>query len=357
MKRNRNRLVAAVAIPAVVVAGAIAIPAAAGAAPSLPARTAQEVLELVSESADVAYSGTVEQDSDLGLPAIPTTGQSDEASTALEFLTGSHSVRVFTDGGDGQRLQVLDRLAERDVIRNGDEVWLYSSREKEATHLTFPDGDSATEDSRAGRYTPAEIAERLISSIDPTTAVEVGENSRIAGRAVYEVTLTPDSDATLVGSASLSVDADTGLPLEVQVTARGEDTPAFSVGFSEIDYSEPDAALFDFTPPADAEVTEKSIDAPEPDAAREQAAGDAAASLPQPTVIGEGWETIVELPVGEVESGDLSEDQAAMLDNFTTAADGGRALETALVSVFLTDDGRVLAGAVPVSALQAAATQ
>jgi hypothetical protein len=39
----------------------------------------------------------------------------------------------------------------------------------------------------------------------------------------------------------------------------------------------------------------------------------------------------------------------------TTAAAGGRVLHTALVNVLLTDDGRVLAGAVPVSTLESAA--
>ena len=355
MKQAWGRLIPAVGIPIIVVGAAIAVPVAAGAAPSLPAKTAQDVLELISTSSDVAYSGTVEQDSDLGLPELPATGQ-DEASTALEFLTGSHSVRVFTDGAGGQRLQVLDQLAERDVIRNGDEIWLYRSRDKEATRLTFS-GSMTPDDARMTQPpTPAELADRLIAGIDPTTSVEVGENARVAGRAVYELTLTPDSDGTLVGSVSLSVDAETGLPLEVEVTARGQDDPAFSVGFSEIDFSAPDGALFDFTPPADAEVTEKTIDAPEPREAQKTPAD--AAEYPRPTISGEGWETVIDVALPASASvGELPADQSALLDSATTAVEGGRALETALVSVLLTDDGRVLAGAVPVSALQAAAAQ
>jgi hypothetical protein len=41
----------------------------------------------------------------------------------------------------------------------------------------------------------------------------------------------------------------------------------------------------------------------------------------------------------------------------TTPVAGGRALSTSLVSVLLTDDGRVFAGAVPVSRLEAVAAQ
>ncbi len=50
----------------------------------------------------------------------------------------------------------------------------------------------------------------------------------------------------------------------------------------------------------------------------------------------------------------LDAEQLALLDSLTTPVEGGRALQTALVSVLLTDDGRVLAGAVPVDVLVAA---
>ena len=46
---------------------------------------------------------------------------------------------------------------------------------------------------------------------------------------------------------------------------------------------------------------------------------------------------------------------ATLLDQLTTRVPQGRLLSTALVSVLLTDDGRVLVGAVPPEALQAAA--
>ena len=46
---------------------------------------------------------------------------------------------------------------------------------------------------------------------------------------------------------------------------------------------------------------------------------------------------------------------AALLDQVTTAVDGGRVLQTSLVSVFLADDGRVWVGAVDTDALRAAA--
>jgi hypothetical protein len=66
------------------------------------------------------------------------------------------------------------------------------------------------------------------------------------------------------------------------------------------------------------------------------------------TTTGEGWTTVVELPAGDTSA-------LGSLDAITTATDGGRVLSSALLTVLLTDDGRVLAGAVPVDTLRAAA--
>jgi hypothetical protein len=55
-------------------------------------------------------------------------------------------------------------------------------------------------------------------------------------------------------------------------------------------------------------------------------------------------------PLGNLDAG-----SARLLDELTTSVDGGRALQTSLVSVLLLDGGRILVGAVPIASLQAAA--
>ncbi|MFI5061004.1 MAG: hypothetical protein ACHP7F_06130, partial [Actinomycetales bacterium] len=75
---------------------------------------------------------------------------------------------------------------------------------------------------------------------------------------------------------------------------------------------------------------------------------------PKPVVTGNGWDAIVTLPAG---SAPASLTSSPLFAELTTAVSGGRALSTSLVSVLVTADGRVIAGAVPVSALQAVAAQ
>ncbi|MET3637763.1 LolA family protein [Curtobacterium oceanosedimentum] len=346
------------AIAPVVVAGAIAAPVIANAASEPVAGsdpTAADVLASITASRTAQYSGTLSQTSDLGLPELPSgSGGSSlegDASDVLGLLTASHTARLYVGGEDEQRFQLTQQLAEQDVVRNGSDVWTWDSKARKAVHLTLPAGSDAP---TAGATTPAQAAERAVAAITPSTRVSAPTTVRVAGHEAWQVTLTPRSDDTLVGTVRLAVDQQTGLPLRVTVTAAGQQDPAFQVGFTSLDYGAPDARLFDFTPPAGAEVTTKDLSAAQQSGQGGRAHGGERGGV-EPTVTGSGWDTVVELPAGDPARTTRDTDATALLDQLTKPVDGGRALQTSLVSVYLTDDGRVLAGAVPVSALVAAA--
>ena len=364
MMRNRLRWLPAIAVPALIAAGVVA--ASASGDNQLPERSPAEVLALVAEHPDTSFSGTVEQESELGLPEIPAEGQGavPEAAEALEWLSGSHSVRVFADGPTRARFQVLDQLAERDVVVNGSHLWLYDSRGKTAVHVTLP-----AEYPSVSRLNPVDVAERLLTKLDASTAVALGTNVTVAGRAAYSLVLTPRTPDTLVGSVSVAVDGETGMPLSVSVLARGQNDPAISVAFTELSLQTPESALFEFTPPPGTDVTEHPI--PEkPDADTPQLDAPPPSDVPQhsdkpevaeppapepddPILSGSDWTTVVELPAASAPTDLFSSPLFAQL---TRAVDGGRLLSTALVNVLITDDGRVFVGAVPVHLLQAAVT-
>ena len=140
MTRKWLRWLPAVAVPAVIAAGALAgsLPASAG--DPLPPKTPEQVLQLIAQHREPALSGTLEQSSELGLPELPKTGAgSDSSGTAwLELLTGPHTARVYRDGPDNARVQVMDRLAERNAVRHGNEVWFYNSKDNTAAHAPAP---------------------------------------------------------------------------------------------------------------------------------------------------------------------------------------------------------------------------
>lgn len=356
MKKSVRWLPAVIA-PALIVAGAITIPAVANAATTLPDKTPQQVLAMIAGAKDAAYSGTVEQSSDLGLPQLPSTGSgsragSDSTSQLLDLLTADHSARIFVDGAQKQRVQVLDQLAERDVIRNGSQLWTYDSKTKTATHSTRSPSDATPAPSAAPSteaLSPAQLADRFIQAIEPSTTLHVTSTARVAGRAVYQLALAPRSGTTLVAGVTLSVDGKTGVPLKVVVDARGQKSDAFSVGFRSIDFSTPAAELFRFAPPAGTTVT-----TPTKPAKPGPVPNDPDKGAVKPSVTGSGWDSIVELPA-DTATKVTGSSQSKLLGELTTAVPGGRALQTSLISVLLMTDGRVLLGAVPIATLEAAA--
>ena len=352
MSRTWLRWMPAVVVPVLIASAAVAVPLTANAAVNLPTKTPAQVLALIAGEKVTALSGTLSQNSSLGLPELPATGADASAGSALELLTGSHTARVFVDGAAKQRVQVLDRMAERDLVRNGSDVWLYDSKKKTAVHSTLGERAQGASKPEESIPTPDQLAATLLKSVDSTTIVSLGSDLRVAERTAYNLVLTPKASETLVGSVSIAVDSETGLPLSVELFARSQKTPAFSVGFSKLDLGTPDASLFVFTPPAGAKVTEK---APKADSTRPTTPHSPAE---KPTISGTGWDAIVAIPAGTSVAGEksLSVSSSPLFGKLTTSVTGGHLFHTSLVNVLLTDDGRVFAGSVPVAKLQAAAT-
>ncbi|MFF1829338.1 outer membrane lipoprotein carrier protein LolA [Paenarthrobacter sp. NPDC058040] len=368
MSRAKQRWLPALLIPLALIAAILVGSIQAGAAPSLPPKSAAEILAMIAKTSVRAFSGTVSQEANLGLPDVGTgVGAAAGAGSALEFLSGSHTARVYVDAPGQARVQVLDRMAERDVIVNGTDAWFYNSSDNSVVHAALPSrtGTSGTEvpparQPRYGELTPEALATRFLAAVDSSTEVTVGGASTVAGRSAYSLTLTPRSADTLVDSVTINADSETGFPLGVTVKAKGQAEPAYSLAFTELVLSAPDAALFTFTPPAGATVKEEIVAAkpapplpvpetttPAPDAPR-------AMPLPHPgpSITGEGWGSVMALPAGSAPAGLLSNPQ---LSQVLQPVAGGRALTTSLVSVLILDDGRVLAGMVPLDRLESAA--
>ena len=59
-------------------------------------------------------------------------------------------------------------------------------------------------------------------------------------------------------------------------------------------------------------------------------------------MLGSGWSTVV-----ETSGVQLPESAEGMLGQLSTPVEGGRTITSALLSVLLTDDGRMLVGSVP----------
>lgn len=337
-------VVAAAVVAGTVVGTSVLPSASADSRPSdLAPRTAAQLLADLGSARTTALSGTVVQTSRLGLPELPGAGGT---TGPASLATGSHTLRVWADGAERQRVALLGTLAEYDVVRSGRDVWTYSSGKDEAVHYTLPaqEAGTAAPAPATAPKTPAEAADAALAAIDPTTEVTTQSAVRVAGRPARLLVLTPRDTTTLVGSVRLAVDAATSAPLRVQVfSTKDAARPAVELGFTDVTFTRPDADVFAFTAPPGATVVEKAAPtAPATRPARPEGAA--------PTVLGTGWSRIAVLS-----GADLTPAQQQQVGQLTRRLPEGRLLTTALVSALLTDDGRLLVGAVTPAALRAAA--
>ena len=102
--------------------------------------------------------------------------------------------------------------------------------------------------------TPQQAADQILAKVGKTTLVSVQDNVMIAGEPSYQLVLAPKDHRSLVGRVVIAVDGKYGVPLRVQLYAKGASSPAFQVGYTALQFVAPDAANFAFTPPHGAKV-------------------------------------------------------------------------------------------------------
>ncbi|MGW6703653.1 LolA family protein [Streptomyces sp. NPDC054956] len=400
----KTRKAARYAVPVAVfgvVAGTIAmVPAFANSGgPDLPQVTAQQLIEKIAASDVQQLSGSAKISTDLGLPSLAsgllggngvTGGSADPQDKVAQLASGTHTFRVAADGPDKQRLTFVDGKDEYSLVHNGDDIWGYDSKSKEAFHEKAPaDAGKGGKEGKTGERktgdrlaaTPQEIAQELLKAAGPTTDVGVGDTAQVAGRDAYQLVLKPKASGSTVASVKIAVDAKNGVPLRVQVLSTDGGKPIVDAGFTKVDFAKPAADTFAFTPPKDAKVNEGGAEhgkgnhkdgglgALESIPGLSGITGGAGAGKGDLKVIGEGWTTIARIETGApnglkdlegaAKDGKAPKEAKQFLDALGDKVSGkfgeGRIFKTRVVNALITDDGKVYVGAVTKDALVSAA--
>ena len=195
----------------------------------------------------------------LGLPSLGNLGGSVPGSIT-DLLAGTHNATIAHDGPTKVKVTMQGQLAESSWIRNGSDVWAWSSTMQTAKHVKMAadstDNSATTPMAGMESVNRAAMASSMLAMVDPTTTVSVRASAYVAGRAAYELVLVPRSAASTVGELVLAIDAATGTPLDARIVAKGQTAPALELGFSSITFATPAPATFAFTPAAGVTVSE-----------------------------------------------------------------------------------------------------
>ena len=420
-----KRWIPSFVVPAVVAAGVIAAPLQANAV-DLPDLSPLEVMSLMDGSV-AGFQGTVVKSSNLGLPAlelssmmtpdmaaemedkipegfedfVPAILESNLFTQAIELIAGTHKMRVYASD-QGMRVQILDTMSQRDLILNASEIWAYDARSATAytakidsSQLEVSDADIADATERAeaklNEYAasvqldlsnPDAVAQYLMDMVGTNTSLSVGKDHMVAGRGAYQLIAEPKSSNSLIDSIVLSVDAGTGMTLDVKLYSTQQEEPAFSMGFESISFGAPDASLFSFTPPPGTAI--EQIEAPaelealvpedfkdqletglegleglDKEALKARLEAQLDTQLEGqvlPEMIGEGWDSVIYLSaLPEGVSLEMLENQ--LLADMFVSVSGGRAFTTPVANVLILDTGEIYAGAVTLEFLQSVAAR
>ncbi|MEX2441807.1 MAG: hypothetical protein WD400_04090 [Pontimonas sp.] len=387
-----------VTVAGVIAAASIALPMQASAV-DLPERSVADLLAAMDDSVE-GFSGSVTKTSNMGLPElemsqmmseemiadmeermpegfedfVPQLVEQNPLTDVISFLAGSDTIRVYASE-EGFRAQILDPMSQRDVIVNKDGVYSYSAKTNTVlTRSIDGDVDKPTLDELNSEIeldltNPDELASALLAEAEGKAAITVGDDHRVAGQDAYRLVVTPESDVSLVQRIDISVDANTGLGLGVQVYSTEQADAAFTVAFDSVSYDTPDASIFAFSPPPGAtvetlefsaeventltELQREDLSDAEKEALLESLRADMGGEFGSDVssdTLGEGFDTV--LTVNQLPEAFPREMlDSELLRDFTTAVDGGTVFSTPLSNTLLTDSGEVYTGAVSVEYL------
>ncbi|HVD14355.1 MAG TPA: transcriptional regulator, partial [Actinomycetota bacterium] len=213
------------------------------------------LLNQVRASTTVPYEGYVEARGRIGLPDVPRAGR------VVALLGETTRMRAYVAGPERWRVDELTPIGERDLYHEPWGTTLWDSGERRAVSTV---GEAAVRFARPADLLPPELGRRVAAAAEPGEARRLPPR-RVAGVEAVGLRITPRSPETTVGRVDLWADPRSGLPLRVELTARGAATPILTAAFLDLRRRAPAPDLLRFYPPDDAEVQTD----PSPDLARE----------------------------------------------------------------------------------------
>jgi outer membrane lipoprotein-sorting protein len=354
----------------VAIGGGALAPTLSGAAapPQLPGIPAQQLVAQVIQAKVPALSGTLTWTANLGLSDLASLeaelGQGGNGSggdggggfSPLSLLSGSYQIDVWLGGPTSEHLALSESAAQEvDLVRNGNQVWLWDSATASVTHIVAPAAPAGTEPTTTSvpPLTPQELATRFLNHLSPTTSVTVGTPLYVAGQPAYQLLVSPKAaSGSTVNHIEIDVGASgslQGVPLQVAIYANGQASAALELGFTgQVTLGPPPASELTFTPPPGATVTTHDLKAAQH--------GDHSFGNLDLSPIGSGWSTVL--------SGNdpkfSSTASSGVLDAATTVVEVGgqqaRLFSTDLFNALVLPDGHFYAGFVTPAVLEATAS-
>jgi hypothetical protein len=183
------------------------------------------VLRAARASASVPFSGFAETRGSLGLPDLPRLG------SVAALLGSTTRERVWWAGAENWRVDTVSATGETGTYSVGGDLhtWDYERRASREVLLPTP-----VRLPRADDLLPPQAVRRLLAGVGTDVDVRRLPARRIAGHATVGLRLVPQEVDSTIARADLWVEPGTGLPLSLELFARGATQPALTSHFLDV---------------------------------------------------------------------------------------------------------------------------
>jgi outer membrane lipoprotein-sorting protein len=174
------------------------------------------------------------------------------ASAAGSPLLSGASGRLWLTSDGHLRIELQSDAGDVQIVSDGVTLSVYDASTNTAYQLALPpDRNSPAATTAAPSI--AEI-ERKLAQLSGIAEVSGATPANIAGQPAYTVTVSPKDNGGLVGSAELTWDAATGVPLHAAIYAKGDPKPVIELTATDISYGPVAASDVNVSPPAGAKI-------------------------------------------------------------------------------------------------------
>jgi hypothetical protein len=193
----------------------------------------------------VGFSGYAVSAGGLSLPVT------DQLTSVADLFSDRTTMRVWWRGPADHRVDVVTASGETGTHRDPGGTWTWEYESATATRTT----PGPLELPAPPDLLPSTLGARLLSEAADDELARIGAR-RVAGRDALGVRLTPADAASSVGRVDVWIDGDSGLPLQVEVFAKGAARAALDTRFLDLELAVPDPGVTAFSPPVEASLRE-----------------------------------------------------------------------------------------------------
>jgi len=206
-------------------------------------RTPRQLVAKALDSAHISHEGYVETSGALGLPDLPRLGQ------VAALLGGTTQARVWWRSPTAWRVDRVTATGESGTYawHGALHTWDFESHRVQTVVSVSPIRLPRLDD-----LLPPQAARRILAGLTRDDRLSALPAKRVAGRSADGVRILPAATHTTVGRVDMYVDSATGLPLSLQLFARGSSNAALTSRFLDVRLTRPDRGVLTPRTPLDA---------------------------------------------------------------------------------------------------------